>query len=72
MIPDFRYLVAEARKTGAKVIPSTIVMFNQTDLPRIFRRVRSRFQPAAFFAAADRRAARRLAFSTNPSKRYDD
>jgi len=54
MIPDFRYLVAEARKTGAKIIVrhNLTAMFeaNQTDLPEFFRRESSRrFQPAAFF-----------------------
>lgn len=40
MIPDFRYFVGEARKTGAKVIVrhNLTVMFeeNQTDLPEFF------------------------------------
>lgn len=40
MIPDFRYFVIEARKTGAKVIVrhNLTVMFepNQTDLPEFF------------------------------------
>lgn len=41
MIPDFRYLVTEAAKTGAKIIVrhNLTVMFekNQTDLPEFFR-----------------------------------
>ncbi|MDQ3322391.1 MAG: arsenosugar biosynthesis radical SAM protein ArsS [Acidobacteriota bacterium] len=40
MIPDFRFFVAEARKTGAKIIVrhNLTVMFeeNQTDLPEFF------------------------------------
>ena len=40
LIPDFRYFVAEARKTGAKVMirHNLTVMFeeNQTDLPELF------------------------------------
>jgi len=40
MIPDFRYFVTEARKTGAKIIVrhNLTVMFeeNQTDLPQFF------------------------------------
>lgn len=42
MIPDFRYFVTEARKTGARVIVrhNLTVMFetNQTDLPEFFAR----------------------------------
>ncbi len=42
LVPDFRYFVVEARKTGAKVIVrhNLTVMFeeNQTDLPEFFRK----------------------------------
>lgn len=46
LIPDFRYFVTEARKTGAKIIVrhNLTVMFeeNQTDLPEFLRRTNAK------------------------------
>ncbi len=59
LIPDFRYFVTEARKTGAKIIVrhNLTVMFEEgfEDLPEFFaeNECRSRLQFAVFSPAAN-------------------